>query len=307
MATHLTTIGLLAAALVLGGCKKGDFTAFALTSTGQIIEFNTSKPSQISNTATVTITNSTFSSDSLVRIAYSPTSSGTLMGITSNSEVVTVDPTTGAAAVVGTHTFDTVTVNGSATTISIGSPVLSIDPLTYSDLAAGELRVITSQYNLQVNPTTGETDAVNTALSYQSGITLNGSAVTGTPQLVGLAYSNPLPNAANTTLYALDSVTNALVQVGSSDQTSAASVNGGVVSIVGALGVSCGSNSGFAIEQKNGDAYASLQNDTGATLYTIDLSTGAATEVGSIGDGTLTITSLVIAPDVSTSTSSTGI
>jgi hypothetical protein len=307
MAKYLTMTGLLAAALALGGCNKGDYTAYALTTTGDIIEFNTGNPNDITNSVAVTISGSSFTSGSLLQIAYSPTSSGTLMGITSNSEVVTVDPTSGTATVVNsTSTFNTFTLNGTATTISISAPVLSIDPMAYSNLAAGELRVITSQYNLQVNPTTGETDADDTALTYQSGLTLNGAAITGTPQLVGLAYSNALPDAANTTLYGLDSVTSALVQVGGSGETSATSVNDGVVTIIGALGVSCNAgDSSFAIEPTSGTAYASLQNDSGATLYTVDLSTGAATEVGAIGDGTLTISSLALVPGSSTTTSTT--
>lgn len=61
--------------------------------------------------------------------------------------------------------------------------------------------------------------------------------------------------------------------------------NGGVLSAVGPLGVSTSDNVGFDISGLSGSAYASLTPVTGAgsSFYRINLTTGAATLVGSVG------------------------
>jgi len=272
---------LFAAAALAAGCKD-NFTAYALTSTGSIIEFNTGSPDTISNTVTVTPPNT---GESLLQLSYEP-STGTLFCITDDGYLCTVDPTTGIAALVGTIAFtSTLTTSTGTTGVSLDSPVAAFDPV------GGDLRVIDPNYNLLVNPD-GLLDSSNTAVAYASGDTNFGK----TPDLVGIAYTNPVAGAVSTTLYALDSATNDLVRIGDTGVNSPTSVDTGALYTIGSLGLTISSTTGFTIDQKDGTAYASLQAGSGATLYTVDLGTGALTSDGVIGDGTQVISSLVIIP-----------
>ena len=61
--------------------------------------------------------------------------------------------------------------------------------------------------------------------------------------------------------------------------------NGGVLTLVGSTGVSSTQNVGFDISGFSGIAYASLTSPTGigSSLFSINLSTGAASLIGAIG------------------------
>lgn len=110
------------------------------------------------------------------------------------------------------------------------------------------------------------------------------------PYPVGLAYSNNFAGATSTTLYVIDTNQAVLAIQNPPDE--------GSLSTVGSLGVSTPlpGLAGFDISPTTGIAYAAIYSDGGTQLYTINLSTGAATLVGRIGDGT-PITSLTVAPN----------
>lgn len=100
-------------------------------------------------------------------------------------------------------------------------------------------------------------------------------------------FSRSPPQGAPTTLYSIDTVNNALVQhtVGPQFNT---------VTIVGTnLGIGdIGTNVGFDVGQ-DGVAYLS----DGSNLYTVNLTTGAATAAGTIGQaGVATIAAFVPEP-----------
>ena len=271
---------LLAAVLAMAGCQK-NFTAYALTSTGSILKFDTSKPGTISSTVTISGLNS---GQSVVQFDYQP-STGTLFCITNDGFVCTVDPGTGTATVVANSgTPFTQTLGSGNNTVRLSNPAISFDPVS------GDLRVLSTEYNLLVNPGTGLIDTTGTKVAFDN----NDSNHNKTPQLGGIAYTNPLAGATNTTLYALDVTTASLLRVGDDNVGNAGSVNSGDLHTIGPLNASLSSTTGFAISPNNGTAYASLQNGNGAALYTVDLKSGAVTGLGSIGDGTKTVTSLVI-------------
>jgi hypothetical protein len=271
---------ILAAAALAAGCQK-NFTAYALTSTGSILEFQTKSPQTISNSVTVSGLNT---GESILQFSYQP-SSGTLFCITNDGFLCTVDPGSGIAALVGTTPFTENLGNGDDT-VTLTNPVISFDPV------GGDLRVINADYNLLVNPGTGLLDSSNTEVGYASGDTNNGK----TPDLGGIAYSNPVEGAASTTLYGLDVATDSLVQIGNGDVNSPTSVDTGSMTTIGSLGLAISQAIGFTVDQKDGIGYASLQDGSGATLYTVDLSSGALTSLGLIGDGTQTVDALVIIP-----------
>jgi Domain of unknown function (DUF4394) len=96
------------------------------------------------------------------------------------------------------------------------------------------------------------------------------------PAVTALAFTNNFPGAKSTVLYGIDTTPNSLVIV---------NYNTGQLDTVGPLGVPTGLRCSFDISGTTGTAYAALSPATGdgATLYTIDLGTGAATNVGAIG------------------------
>jgi Domain of unknown function (DUF4394) len=97
------------------------------------------------------------------------------------------------------------------------------------------------------------------------------------PAITALAFTNNFPEAKSTVLYGIDATPNSLVIVNYST---------GQLDTVGPLGVPTGPRCSFDISGTTGTAYAALSpgpGSDGATLYTIDLGTGAATSVGTIG------------------------
>jgi hypothetical protein len=76
----------------------------------------------------------------------------------------------------------------------------------------------------------------------------------------------------------------------------APSPNGGVLSNVGPLGADTTINAGLDIDPATGAAYASLTVAGVSRLYRIDLATGAASQVGTIGDGSVDFGALAITP-----------
>lgn len=273
MSKLLRTVCLIVLAASLGACQKS-FSAYALTSTGTLIRFDTKDPTKIVGEVTLS---GLSSGQSLVQIDYRP-ADGTLYGITSDNDLATVDPSSGAVTLVNGTPF---------TTTALPSPAMSWDP------NSDQLRVITTQYNLRINAD-GTLNTTATKTAFDSQDTNNGK----TPQLVAIGYNNHVASAASTTLYALDLTTQSLVRVGNADAASTASVDSGLLHTIGSLGVSFGSNAALNIEIASGTAYAVLQRSGGsASLYTIDLPTGAAASIGAVGSGDRTIFALAIVPD----------
>ncbi len=134
--------------------------------------------------------------------------------------------------------------------------------------------------NARINPDTGAA-VFEAELRYAPGDPRFGL----TPNVLGLAYSNNVAGAGVTTLYGIDG--EFLVRFDSEGE--------GTLRTVGRLGpapiVQGAPFLGFDISGTTGTAYAAVTQITGpnalvAQLYTVNLDTGAATFVGTIGDGT---------------------
>jgi len=279
---RLMSILLLGAVAALSGCNKNlNATAYALVGGGKLVSFTTAKPSTINSTVTLSglpLDSSTgLASEYPVQIAYRPADQQ-LYAITSANHVYVVDPGSGAVTAVGGGTAF------SSSTLS--SPQLSVDPV------ADTLRILSSDQNLVVTPDTAQLQRSGTQPVF-SGTDTNAGR---TPSLAGIAYDNATAGASSTTLYALDATTQSLVQVGSRGG-SPVSVDNGTLYTVGGLGVPFGVSDGFALDPRNNTAYAALAPSGGvSSLYTVDLGSGAASRVGTIGDGSLSVTALAIAP-----------
>jgi hypothetical protein len=120
-----------------------------------------------------------------------------------------------------------------------------------------------------------------------------------TTALIGVAFDRNVIGATATTVYAIDRTDSELTTLGSVNGVPL-SPNSGVVADVGPLGVTLdgAKDGGFDISGATGTAYAALADSTdGLTdLYTVDLATGAATNVGTVGNGSATILSMTVLP-----------
>ena len=248
-------------------------TIFALTNSNQFLSFDSATPGTTSALVPVT---GLLPGEALVGIDFRPAVSGQLVGVGqvgTTGTVYTINSVTGAATSI--NTIPTL----------IGGP-FGIDFNPVPDA----LRIVSSTgQNLRI--TAGGTGVVNTDVSLNP----------GTPGVSGAAYSNNVPGGVGgvTTLYVIDFLTDTLATQGS-PSGAPVSPNTGTLFMVGPLGVNTGALVGFDISGFSGTAFASLTppvgSGLGSNLYTINLSTGAATLVGAIGSGSVSVQSLSVLP-----------
>lgn len=270
MSTFRRALPLLAL-LCLAACQK-NYTAYALSSTGSLISFDTAKPGTIKSSVSIS---GLSSGVSLVQITYRP-ESGTLYGITSDNELVTV-ATSGAVTAVSGTAFSGASLSGAS---------ISFDPVH------DQLRVVSTEYNLRVAGDGTLADS-GTKLAFASGDDNSGT----TPQIAAIAYDDPSPNASSTTLYALDVTTSSLLRVGDAGVGATGTVDAGRLHTIGSTGVTFTADAGLSVRSGDSTAYAVLQQSgSGAALYTIDLGDGSASAIGTIGDGDRTLISLALVP-----------
>jgi hypothetical protein len=238
--------------------------AVGLTSTGSLVSFNISSPATPLNTVTVS---GLGGGEMLVGLDYRPLTRA-LVGVTSQSRLVTLNPETGVATVLST-------LNVPLTGASFG---VDFNPVP------DRLRVVSNTgQNLRINVDTGAV-TVDGTLAYAVADTNAGS----TPQVVAAGYTNAVAGrvAVSTTLYDIDFAKDILVR---QDPP-----NNGTLVTVGPLGVDFTANSDIDIFSPN-LGYAVNNNNTTSSLYRINLATGAATLAGTFPAGIL-ITDFAIEP-----------
>jgi hypothetical protein len=171
---------------------------------------------------------------------------------------------------------------------SIGSDVgIDFNP------TVDRLRVVTAtSLNLRINPNTGALAASDSAI--------NG----GTTSVDATAYTNNAPNATVTTQYTLDAASNSLYiqsPPNNGTQTSglAVQLNGAPLDFSASSGfdIPAGVNVTVSGNAATGEALAALTVGGIASLYSIELSTGAATLLEPLGG--LTIRDIAIIPTAS--------
>ena len=173
-------------------------------------------------------------------------------------------------------------VTGVITPINAAAPTAPPDVFFGLDFnpVPDRIRVVgDAESNRRFNPSTGAI-TIDTPLAYAAGDPGAGS----NPNVVHVAYSNNFAGATTTTLFGIDTNRNTLVRIGGANGPP--SPDGGLLTTIGPLGVDPEHFGGFDIQQGTGTAYASLFVNNIPTLYTINLTTGAATSLGAIGDGT---------------------
>jgi hypothetical protein len=274
--SYLSPIGGAALAVALGSLALGPGRAEAesltgLTSTGNLVRFDSATPGTIGSSVAIT---GLQAGETLLRIDRRP-ANGLLYGLGSTSRIYTINTTTGVATSIGATPF---------------APALTGTAFGFDfNPVADRIRVVsTDTTNFRLNPNAGTLAGTDTPLTYAAGD--SGAGVT--PRVVGSAYTDNFSGTAVTTLFGIDSNRDVLVMQGGPDGTP--SPNGGVLTTIGSgLGFDTSDLLGFDISGISGVAFAAMTPTTGGAsqLFTINLTTGNATLVGTIGSG-LTLTGL---------------
>jgi hypothetical protein len=187
---------------------------------------------------------------------------GDLYGVTLPPRLIRIDPSTGMIDVI-------VTDDVIGTDVAYG---MDVNPVT------DRIRIVSPRDDsVRVHPETAMTVS-DVALAYAPGDPGAGES----PEITAVAYTSNVAGAASTTLFGIDIARDVLVRIGGPDGTP--SPNTGLVFTVGPLGVDAQVPAGLDIAP-DGRAFAVLTIDPSPSdLYTIDLTTGAATLVGEIDD-----------------------
>lgn len=193
----------------------------------------------------------------------------TLVGVTDDNRIVTIDPATGAAT--------------DLSTMDTELPATDAQVVVDFNPAADRLRLMTGTTNHRVNVDTGEV-TVDGNLVFEAG-DANEAAE---PMVVAVAYINSFGQPEETAMFDIDAGLGALLQ-----QTSP---NDGILATIGDLGIAePGEMMGFDVQTTE-----AMENSawlvTNNTLYSVDLETGAATEAGPIEGAEADIRDITIMP-----------
>ena len=244
-----------ALALGLAGAASAE-PLFGLTTTNSLLGFDSASPGTVSS---ISITGLQ-AGEQLLGIDFRPATQ-TLYALGSTSRLYSLNTSTGAATQVGSA--GAFTLSGTAFGFDFNPTV-------------DRIRVTSNTgQNLRLNPNDGTLTATDTPLAYATGDANAGAA----PRVVGSAYTNSFAGATTTTLYAIDANLDILA--------TQIPPNNGTLNTIGALGFNTSDLVGFDISPLSGLSFASLTAPGGSSsqLFAINLATGAATLVGTIGGG----------------------
>lgn len=248
---------------VLAGSAQAE-RVFAVTSDNTLISFSSARPNNLFTGVAI----SGLAQNERIRgIDFRPRNNG-LYALGSFSNLYLIDPTTGNASRVGGGLG--VTLNGSSFGFDFNPTIDRIRVVSDAD------------QNLVLNPDTGAGTVV-TSLFYNAGDANNGR----NPNVTASAYSNNVDGATTSQLFGIDTGLDVLVRQANS---------AGTLDTVGSLGVDLTDVTGFDISGLSGTAFAGVLDSalSRSTFWRIDLTTGAATQIGEIGGGAL-ITALAVA------------
>ena len=273
---------LAAAAAVAGlAAPASAETIFGLTTQNGLVTFDDSSPTVLTDAGFVS---GLENNEVLLGIDFRP-QTGELFAVGSMSNLYTIDTTSFEATLVG---------DGFAPPRLAGS-AFGFDFNPQIDL----IRLVSeTNDNRVLDPDTGEYFGTPEKVDV---FYVPGDANAGEdPNIVGNAYTNSFtrpgnpsaanPDATGTQLFAIDSDLGILATQAN---------NAGELETVGSLGLSGAITNelGFDISGMTGTAYAAIQNGPNSGLYTIDLSSGTATLVGTIGSGDLIRDISVVIPE----------
>jgi hypothetical protein len=244
-------------------------TIYAIDSQNRLVTFDSANPSVLTSARTIKLPplvnyDSNRPTERIVSLAFRTAdgpSTTKLWGLTNYGNIVPVNL---ATADIGLPVIKNINLNGTAFGFGF-DPTSTVNMLLVSNL----------DQNLRIKFNTGEVFA-QTPLSYYMGSPTD-------PNVVTLAYDNNLSGGTQRTPYMIDSAADTLVML-------LFPFSDGVIKTVGPLGVNASEITGLTIYTTGtvgspaNTAFAAITSPNSVSkLYTIDLSTGAATLVGAIG------------------------
>ena len=243
---------------------------YAVTEGGVLARFDSATPGTVPQLDVVT---GLGAGESIIGLDFRPANGG-LYALTKDAaaagRLYRIERTSGVATLVAP--LAPIDVSDPYTALSGTKFGINFNPI------ADRLRVVSDVgMNIRVNPGT-------------AGVLTDNAINPGPANIVGVAYINSYAGAASTTLYDIDSSNDSLLLQNPP--------NNGTVTTVGALGVDTTGIAGFDIVTlgSNNFAYATFTVGGTVGLYSINLATGAATSLGSVG-GNLELITLAILPD----------
>ena len=277
------TLATLAALLGLGACATPEPEgppakefAWALTQDHQLLRFNAGQPRRILERKPVTGLNA---GETLLGIDYR-VSRGVLFALSSQGRLLTVNTVSGAVTQVG-HPGGNWPLKGQTYGFDFNPSVDRIRVVSETGL------------NMRLNPETGaQVDSnpdvpgvqADPALAYAG----NDANAGKPPQVAAAAYTYNTRDEKLTTNYAIDRALGTLVLQGSLEgRQPVISPNTGQLFTVGSLGLGPLSDVSFDISDVNNTALVSAvqQGQNATRLYRLDLATGKATLLGTVGNG----------------------
>jgi hypothetical protein len=233
-----------------------EMTLYGVTTTGELVSFKSSKPGKMLKMPKMS---GMQTGEKLVGVDFRP-SNKMLYGVSNQNRIYTINTATGAVTAVGTLT----------TALTGGNHGVDFNPVP------DRLRITNdAAQNLRANPADA-TNVVDKALAFAVSDANSGKNAS----VAASAYTNNFAGTKATMLYNIDSAQDVLLtQIPPND---------GVLNTVGKLGVNVTGNAGFdiiSIGEGNNVAVAALQveGEKNSKLYSINLTSGAATLVGKIG------------------------
>jgi hypothetical protein len=214
-------------------------------------------------------------------------------GLQSNETIVGIDfrPATGQLYALGTSSrlYTLNTANGAASAVAgaFAPPLNGFNfGFDFNPVIDRVRTVAETNKNTVLNPITGAVQLSATDLFFGPADPNFGVD----PNVVNSAYTNNFVGAGATQLYGIDTALDILVTQAN---------NAGTLGTVGPLGINATGVGGFDISGTTGIAYASLlpSGSSQSNLYSINLLTGAATNLGQI-DGGVIITAISVAPAI---------
>jgi hypothetical protein len=246
--------------------------AYGVTGSGNLVSFDVSAPGVLLSNDAITGLDQ---GETVEGIDFRP-ATDQLYALGSTSRLYTIDLSSAAATQVGAAGAFTMT--GTEFGFDF-NPVVD------------RIRVVSNDdQNMRLNPNDGTLTAADNSLSYATGDPNEGED----PFVIGAGYTNSYSGTGSTTLYDIDTDLNILALQ--------APPNDGTLSTVGALGIDPVAIGGFDLRACDNTAYAALavaplgNGAVSSSLYTVDLTSGAATLVGTIGPGNVEVSGLALAP-----------
>ena len=221
-----------------------DVMVYGLSTNNDLLAFNAKNSNVITSTKPIT---GLATGEKLLSIDFRP-ATGELYAVSNNSKLYIINTATATSRVVSTTAF----------TPAVSGTIVSID----FNPTVDRIRLVSNTgQNLRINPENGVTAATDTS-------------ITTTAAIAGIAYTNSKSGAATTTLYDLDLTSGKLFK---QDPP-----NNGTLVEVGSLGFTFSGQAAFDINPDNTNALMAVTSGGQNALYSVNLTTGKASSIGTL-------------------------